>query len=413
LTHPLQEEEKEEDGGDDDDDEGTTFGSIFASKPWKKCNGYGEMGQEELSFFDPILSRKKKEPHLAAFLQARDGRCAMGVEEWDPSFAGRRRRNHIWQHFASKGWKKCDGCRQRRRRRERRWVFGCFAYLTETTPIFQSFFTHTDADHEDERGDETGSGVGRDGSESQSSSQEEVEIGNASELLEQSLGEEGEHIVLGSGDVVVPVLVRLHCMSLCLVAEHHSRESFAAKKLLLIAAPQRLRPLETSPKCIELAEPHPHLLPASSSCHHLNSPTSARLQSLLPEQKRSLLQHSVFFFWGGAAAGGSWVFVNLLPLQIWVSSTTAVHHLFYRSSPMLLQQQQQQQQLLMKTGIYYFYYYYYCTITLMMLLMMPQQNRNFCNKREEHLKATTTKTPATGSAAAETTAACAGAGGTN
>jgi hypothetical protein len=116
-------------------------------------------------------------------------------------------------------------------------VFGCFAYLTETTPIFQSFFAHTDADHEDERGDETGSGIGRDGSESQSSSQEEVEIGNASELLEQSLGEEGEHIVLGSGDVVVPVLVRLHYMSLCLVAEHHSRESFSAKKLLLIAAP--------------------------------------------------------------------------------------------------------------------------------------------------------------------------------
>jgi hypothetical protein len=114
LTHPLQEEEKEEYDGDDDD-EGTTFGSIFASKPWKKCNGYGEMGQEELSFFDPILSRKKKkEPHLAAFLQERDGRRAMGVEEWDPSFAGRRstrrRRNHIWQHFASEGWKKRNGC---------------------------------------------------------------------------------------------------------------------------------------------------------------------------------------------------------------------------------------------------------------------------------------------------------------
>lgn len=273
------------------------------------------MGQEELSFFDPILSRKKKkEPHLAAFLQARDGRRAMGMEEWDPSFAGRRRRrNHIWQHFASKGWKKRNG--YRRRRRERRWVFGCFAYLTETTPIFQSFFAHTDADHEDERGDETGSGIGRDGSESQSSSQEEVEIGNASELLEQSLGEEGEHIVLGSGDVVVHVLVRLHCMSLCLVAEHHSRESFAAKKLLLIAAPQRLRPLETSPKCIELAEPHPHLLPASSSCHHLNSPTFARLQSLLPEQKRSLLQHCLFFFfpggWGILGIRQSSSFANL------------------------------------------------------------------------------------------------------
>jgi hypothetical protein len=111
LTHPLQEEEKEEDDGDD---EGTKFSSIFASKPWKKCNGYGEMGQEELSFFDPILSRKKKkEPHLAAFLQARDGRRAIGMEEWDPSFAGRRgrrRRNHIWQHFASKGWKRRNGC---------------------------------------------------------------------------------------------------------------------------------------------------------------------------------------------------------------------------------------------------------------------------------------------------------------
>jgi hypothetical protein len=107
----LQEDEKEEDDGHDDD-EGTTFGSIFASKPWKKCNGYGEMGQEDLSFFEPILSRKKKrEPHLAAFLQARDGRREMGMEEWDPSFAGRRRRrNHIWQHFASKGWKKRNGC---------------------------------------------------------------------------------------------------------------------------------------------------------------------------------------------------------------------------------------------------------------------------------------------------------------
>jgi hypothetical protein len=279
------------------------------------------MGQEELSFFDPILSRKKKkEPHLAAFLQARDGRRAMGMEEWDPSFAGRRRRrrrrNHIWQHFASKGWKKRNGCMEE-------WVsaaaegekVGVFAYLTETTPIFQSFFAHTDADHEDERGDETGSGIGRDGSESQSSSQEEVEIGNASELLEQSLGEEGEHIVLGSGDVVVHVLVRLHCMSLCLVAEHHSRESFAAKKLLLIAAPQRLRPLETSPKCIELAEPHPHLLPASSPCHHLNSPTFARLQSLLPEQKRSLLQHCLYFFfrggWGILGIRQSSSFANL------------------------------------------------------------------------------------------------------
>jgi hypothetical protein len=300
-----------------------------------------------------------KEPHLAAFLQARDGRSAMGMEKWAkknylsliPSLAGRRR-NHIWQHFCKEGmedvqWVWRNGIHplqeeeeeettfgsilQARDGRsamgvweewvsaaaaaeERRWVF---AYLTETTPIFQSFFAHTDADHEDERGDETGSGIGRDGSESQSSSQEEVEIGNASELLEQSLGEEGERIVLGSGDVVVPVLVRLHCMSLCLVAEHHSRESFAAKKLLLIAAPQRLRPLETSPKCIELAEPHPHLLPASSSCHHLNSPTYAPLQSLLPEQKRSLLQHCLFSFSGGGReGGGSWVLVNLLPLQI-------------------------------------------------------------------------------------------------
>jgi hypothetical protein len=52
-----------------------------------------------------------KEPHLAAFMKASHERSAMGMEKWAkknylsliPSLAGRRRRNHIWQHFCKQG----------------------------------------------------------------------------------------------------------------------------------------------------------------------------------------------------------------------------------------------------------------------------------------------------------------------
>lgn len=100
--------------------------------------------------------------------------------------------------------------------------------LHEPSPVLQGLLDHTEPDHKGQGGDHADGGEGADRGEREDGGKEEVEVGDAAELLEDGLGEEGEDVVLGGGDVVGGVLERLPAVEDGVVAVHDAREARAA-----------------------------------------------------------------------------------------------------------------------------------------------------------------------------------------
>uniref|UniRef100_A0A0A9D8N6 Uncharacterized protein n=1 Tax=Arundo donax TaxID=35708 RepID=A0A0A9D8N6_ARUDO len=96
--------------------------------------------------------------------------------------------------------------------------------LDEAPPILHPFLDHTEPDNEGQRRDHADGGEGADRGEREDGSEEEVEVGDAAELLEDGLGEEGDDVVLGGGDVVGGVLERLPAVQHRVVAVHDAGE---------------------------------------------------------------------------------------------------------------------------------------------------------------------------------------------
>ena len=74
--------------------------------------------------------------------------------------------------------------------------------LHKPAPILQGLFTHTKADDENERGDHAPFVERGEREDGEDGSDEEVEVGDAVELLVQAFGQECEHVVPGGGYVV-------------------------------------------------------------------------------------------------------------------------------------------------------------------------------------------------------------------
>lgn len=103
-----------------------------------------------------------------------------------------------------------------------------FHVLHESPPVLDPFLDHTKANNESQRRDHADGGEGAHRGEREDGGEEEVEVGDAAELLEDGLGEEGEDVVLGRGDVVGRVLERLPAVHGGVVAVDDAREPRAA-----------------------------------------------------------------------------------------------------------------------------------------------------------------------------------------
>lgn len=103
-----------------------------------------------------------------------------------------------------------------------------FHVLHESPPVLDPFLDHTKANNESQRRDHADGGEGAHRGEREDGGEEEVEVGDAAELLEDGLGEKGEDVVLGRGDVVGRVLERLPAVHGGVVAVDDAREPRAA-----------------------------------------------------------------------------------------------------------------------------------------------------------------------------------------
>lgn len=103
-----------------------------------------------------------------------------------------------------------------------------FHVLHEPSPVLQGLLDHTEPDNKGQGSDHADGGEGADRGEREDGGEEEVEVGDAAELLEDGLGEEGEDVILGGGDVVGGVLERLPAVEDGVVAVHDAREARAA-----------------------------------------------------------------------------------------------------------------------------------------------------------------------------------------
>lgn len=103
-----------------------------------------------------------------------------------------------------------------------------FHVLHESPPVLDPFLDHTKPNNKSQRRDHADGGEGAHRGEREDGGEEEVEVGDAAELLEDGLGEEGEDVVLGRGDVVGRVLERLPAVHGGVVAVDDAREPRAA-----------------------------------------------------------------------------------------------------------------------------------------------------------------------------------------
>jgi len=143
--------------------------------------------------------------------------------------------------------------------------------LDEAAPVLQPLLHHAEAD---DKGQGSNHADGREGAhrgEREDGGEEEVEVGDAPELLEDGLGEEGDDVVLGGGDVVGDVLERL--LQGGVVAVDDAREARPADGASPVGGRARVAggvPVLLGAEAgegVEIAPPHAVPPPAAGTAH--------------------------------------------------------------------------------------------------------------------------------------------------
>jgi hypothetical protein len=144
--------------------------------------------------------------------------------------------------------------------------------LHEAAPVLQPLLHHAEANDKCQRSNHADGREGAHRGEREDGGEEEVEVGNASELLEDGLGEEGDDVVLGGGDVVGDVLERL--LQGGVVAVHDAREARPADGASPVGGGARIAGVlvlgAKAGEGVEIAPPHA-VPPAAAGTAHLGA----------------------------------------------------------------------------------------------------------------------------------------------